>query len=134
MILCFTLMVLKIFETGAAISAAIVIVRCNGRHKYYGLVLVYFGSQCTQFYMSGWIHWLFLSFYLELCMWCVAISQWVWEKYCEDAMHKMLCKSWEKCCGDIGNNLCKCSRKTAWATLGCLNSMLSSRLLTTMNT
>jgi hypothetical protein len=42
--------------------------------------LAYFESQCTLFHTAGWMCWVFMSFYLESCIWADAISRWIRQK------------------------------------------------------
>jgi hypothetical protein len=50
---------------------------CSRAMQRYMIVLTYLGSQRTKFYSAGWTCWLFMSFYMESCIWPDAIFQWI---------------------------------------------------------
>jgi hypothetical protein len=51
--------------------------------RQYLIVLTYLGSHCLYKISRSWVDMLiFMSFYLESCIWPDAILRWIWQRVC----------------------------------------------------
>jgi hypothetical protein len=55
---------------------------CISMIQWQIIVLAYLRSQCTKFHAAGLMCWIFMPFYLVMCIWAYAISWWIQQGAC----------------------------------------------------